>query len=687
MAREVPLERFRNIGIIAHIDAGKTTTTERILYYTGKTYRIGSVDDGTTVTDWMDQERERGITIVSAAVTCEWKNYRINVIDTPGHIDFTAEVQRSLRVLDGGLVVFDSTQGVEPQSETVWRQADRYEVPRICFANKMDRVGASYENTIESIRERLGANPVAMQVPIGFEDAFVGAVDLLTETAFYWISEQGDEMETREVPAELLEEVSIMRSNLVEQISELDDELMEMFVEGQKPSLEQLKAALRKGVIANQITPVFCGTSLKNKGVQPLLDAVIDYLPSPLDVPAVKGTDTNGNVVTRTADDDEPVSALVFKIVTDPYVGRLSYIRVYSGIVKVGDSLYNPVKGKKERIGRLIRMYADRREDIQEVRAGDIAGILGLKFSFTGETLVPKENQILLETISFPNPVISVAVEPKTTADQDKMALALQKLSEEDPTFRVHTDDQTGQTIISGMGELHLDILVDRLQREFKVKVTVGRPRVSYREAITKPVRDVSYRYVKQTGGRGFYGHVIIDLEPGERGSGIEFVDAVRGGDIPREFIPAVRKGILAAAESGVVGGYPIADVKVTLTGGSSHEVDSNAMAFEVAGTFAFREGFRKGEPTLLEPIMKVDVVVPEEYTGDVLAQLNLRRAEVGGMMLRGNAQAIQAKVPLSETFGYATELRSATQGRGAFTMEFDHYAPVSQETMKKFNN
>lgn len=687
MARVVPLERFRNIGIIAHIDAGKTTTTERILYYTGKTYRIGSVDDGTTVTDWMDQERERGITIVSAAVTCEWKDYQINVIDTPGHIDFTAEVQRSLRVLDGGLVVFDSTQGVEPQSETVWRQADRYEVPRICFANKMDRVGASLQNTIDSIIDRLGANPVAMQVPIGAEDAFTGVVDLLEEKALYWVSEEGDKMEEGEIPANLLEEVAIMRSHLVEKVSELDDELMGMFIEGQQPSIAQLKAVLRKGVIANEIVPVFCGTSLKNKGVQPLLDAVIDFLPSPLDVPAVHGFDPNGEEVTRHADDSEPASALVFKIVTDPYVGRLSYIRVYSGVVKVGDSLFNPIKGKKERIGRLIRMYADRREDVEEVHAGDIAGILGLKFSFTGETLVPKDHQLLLETISFPEPVISIAVEPKTTADQEKMSLALQKLSEEDPTFRVHSDEQTGQTIISGMGELHLDILVDRLQREFKVKVTVGRPKVSYREAITKPVLNEAYRYVKQTGGHGAYAHVIIDMEPGERGSGIQFVDSVRGGDIPREYIPAVQKGVMAAGDSGILGGYPIADVKVTLTGGSFHEVDSNAMAFEVAATFAFREAFRKGNPTLLEPIMKVDVTVPQEYTGDVLAQLNMRRSEVGGMMLRGNAQAIRAKVPLSETFGYATELRSATQGRGAFTMEFDHYAPVSSETMKKFNN
>lgn len=687
MAREVPLERFRNIGIIAHIDAGKTTTTERILFYTGKTFRIGSVDDGTTVTDWMAQERERGITIVSAAVTCEWKDHQINLIDTPGHIDFTAEVQRSLRVLDGGVVVFDATQGVEPQSETVWRQADRYHVPRICFANKMDRVGASYQDTIESIKERLAANPVAMQVPIGAEEKFEGVIDLLTEQALYWRGDQGDQIEYGDIPAELAEEVSIMRSNLVEQISELDDELLEMFIEGRMPSVEQLKKVLRSGVIANKIAPVFCGTSLKNKGVQPILDAVVDFLPSPLDIPPVEGIDPKGNAVTREADDDEPLSALVFKIVTDPYVGRLSYIRVYSGVMTVGQSVHNPVKDKKERVGRLIRMYADRREDIQEVRAGDIAGILGLKFSFTGDTLVTKENQVLLETISFPEPVISVAIEPKTTADQDKMSVALTKLSEEDPTFRIHTDEQTGQTIIAGMGELHLDIVVDRLQREFKVGVNVGRQRVAYRETITRPVNDVSYRYVKQTGGHGMFAHVIFDMAPGEQGSGIVFNDAVRGGDIPKEYIPAIRTGVLSAADSGVVGGFPVADVTVTLTGGSFHEVDSSAMAFQIASTFAFREAFQKGNPTLLEPIMKMDVVVPEEYTGDVLAQLNLRRAEISGMMLRGTTQSIHCTVPLSETFGYATELRSATQGRGVFTLEFDHYAPVTEETLKKFTN
>lgn len=689
MPRSVPLERFRNIGIIAHIDAGKTTVTERILFYTGKTYRIGSVDDGTTVTDWMAQERERGITIVSAAVSCQWKDYEINVIDTPGHIDFTAEVQRSLRVLDGGVVVFDATQGVEPQSETVWRQADRYAVPRICFANKMDRAGASYENTIDSIRQRLGANPVALQHPIGYEAEFVGVVDLMTREALYWdVNVEGTEIRKGEIPAELREEVELMRSHMIEQIVEQDDDLVERFLNGDEFSIEELKASLRKSVIHSKINPVFCGTALRNKGIQPILDAVIDYLPSPLDVPAVEGVELRKDTpITLEADDDAPASALVFKIVTDPYVGRLAYIRVYSGVFKAGEGVYNPVKDKKERLGRLIRMYADRREDIEEVRAGDIAGVLGLKFSFTGDTLCPPSHPVLLETISFPEPVIMVAIEPKTIADQDKMATALQKLSEEDPTFRVSVDEQSGQTIIAGMGELHLDVIVDRMLREFNVRANVGRPRVSYREAITRPVKGVSYKFVKQTGGHGQYAHVIIDMEPGEPGSGIQFVDAVRGGEIPREYIPAVKTGILAAAESGVLGGYPVVDVVITLTGGSFHEVDSNEMAFRTAASFAFRQAFQQGAPTLLEPIMKIDVMMPEEYTGDVLGQLSMRRAEVGGMTIRGNTQSIHSMVPLSEMFGYATEMRSATQGRGAFTMEFDHYAAVPESILKKLVN
>ena len=689
MARTFPLERCRNIGIIAHIDAGKTTTTERILFYTGKTYRIGSVDEGTTVTDWMVQERERGITIVSAAVTAEWKNHQINIIDTPGHIDFTAEVQRSLRVLDGGVVVFDATQGVEPQSETVWRQADRYHVPRICFINKMDRVGASYEYCIQSIRERLGANPIAMQLPIGVESSFVGVVDLLTRQAIYWTDELGREPEVREVPPDMVDEVEAAREILVERICELDDDLTVKFLEGEPISVEELKAGLRKAVIANKAAPVFCGSSLRNKGVQPLLDAVVDYLPSPADIPPVKGTHPDtGEEITRPADDQAPVSALVFKIVTDPYVGRLAYFRVYSGTISTNQTVLNVVKGRRERIGRLLRMYADRREDVTEIPAGDIGAVLGLKDSFTGDTLCDPQFPIVLESISFPEPVIYVAIEPKTTADQDKMAEALRKLSEEDPTFRVRTDENTGQTIIAGMGELHLDVLVDRMLREFRVQANIGKPRVSYRETITVPVHKVDYRYVKQTGGKGMYGHVVINMEPLETGSGVVFENKIIGGAIPNEFIPAVQKGVVEAAESGVLAGYPVTDVKVTLIDGSYHEVDSNEMAFRMAAILAFKEAFQKGSPVLLEPIMKVEVVVPEEFLGDVLGQLNARRGMILGMEMRpGNAQAARAMVPLAEMFGYATELRSATQGRGVFSMEFDHYAPVSASVAQKILN
>jgi elongation factor G len=679
MARVYPLERYRNIGIIAHIDAGKTTTTERILFYTGKTHRIGSVDDGTTVTDWMDQERERGITIVSAAVSAEWKGYQVNIIDTPGHIDFTAEVQRSLRVLDGGVVVFDAVQGVEPQSETVWRQADRYGVPRICFVNKMDRVGASYERTIEMVRERLGANPIALQLPIGAESAFRGVVDLLTMQAIVWEDDLGKEPKVVEIPDELKEEAEAAHATLVERIAELDDDLTVKYLEGEDISVEEMKAAMRRAVIANEATPVFCGTSLRNKGVQPLLDAVVDYLPSPADIPPVKGTDPDDeeNEILLPAEDDAPLSALVFKIVTDPYVGRLAYFRVYSGTISQGQTVFNSTKGKRERIGRLIRMYADRREDISEVRAGDIAAVLGLKNTFTGDTLCGNR-KIVLESITFPEPVISVAIEPKTLADQDKMAEALHKLSEEDPTFRVRKDENTGQTIISGMGELHLDVLVNRMLREFRVQANVGRPRVAYRESITRPVEKAEYRYVKQTGGHGQYGHVVLKLEPGERGSGISFENKIVGGAIPREFIPAVEKGVQEAAESGVLAGYPVVDLKVTLYDGSFHEVDSSEMAFKMAASMAFREGVQRGAPVLLEPMMKVEVVVPEEFLGDVLGQLNGRRGNILGMEIRpGNAQAVRAIVPLGEMFGYATELRSGTQGRGVFSMEFDHYAPV----------
>jgi len=684
--KEYPLERYRNIGIIAHIDAGKTTTTERILYYTGRTYRIGSVDDGTTVTDWMEQERERGITIVSAAVTTFWKDYQINLIDTPGHIDFTAEVQRSLRVLDGGVVVFDAVQGVEPQSETVWRQANRYHVPRICFANKMDRVGASFDNTIASIEERLGARPLAMQVPIGSEDSFIGVVDLLTKQAILFEDELGSKPQYTDIPEDLVETVKERRAELVERIAELDDALTMKYLEGETLTIDELKAALRQGVLNNEVSPVFCGSSLKNKGVQPLLDAVVDYLPSPLDVPDVIGHNPKtGDEITRPPKDGAPPSALVFKIVTDAYVGRLAYIRVYSGTIKKGNNYLNATQEKRERVGRLLRMYADHREDVNEIHAGDIGAILGLKESFTGDTLSDINHPIVLETINFPEPVISVAIEPKTMADQDKMSVALQKLAEEDPTFKVRVDEETGQTIISGMGELHLDILVDRMLREFKVQANVGNPRVAYHETITKEVPESEYKFVKQTGGHGQYGHVVLRIEPLESGSGFEFEDKIRGGAIPREYIPAVQKGVEEAIESGVVSGYPMTDLKVTLLDGSFHEVDSSDMAFRMAAIFAFREGVPKGKPVLLEPIMKVEVVVPEDHTGEVLGQINSRHGNVLGMDVRpGKAQAIHAEVPLAEMFGYATELRSATKGRGVFTMEFDHYAPVSEAVMKK---
>ncbi len=689
MARKYPLDRYRNIGIIAHIDAGKTTTTERILFYTGKTYRLGSVDDGTTVTDWMEQERERGITIVSAAVSAEWKGYQINIIDTPGHIDFTAEVQRSLRVLDGGVVIFDSVQGVEPQSETVWRQADRYGVPRICFANKIDRVGASYEHTIESIRKRLGANPIAMQIPIGTESDFKGIIDLLEMKAIYWEDDMGREPAVMDIPADLLLHAQDAHARLIEHIVELDDDLTLKYLEGEDISVDELKAALRHAVLTNKATPVFCGTSLRNKGVQPLLDAVIDYLPSPADIPAVTGINPNNQQeVTRTSEDDAPFSGLIFKIVTDPYVGRLAYLRVYSGTLNQGVMTYNSVKGKRERVGRLLRMYADRREDITEVMAGEIVAILGLKETFTGDTLCDAANPIVLESISFPEPVIHIAIEPKTTTDQDRMAEALRKLSEEDPTFRVRTDETTGQTVIAGMGELHLDVLVDRMLREFKVQANVGRPRVAYRETISRPVSKINYKYVKQSGGKGQYGHVVINAEPTERGKGIVFVNKITQGAIPQEYINPIEKGIRESAETGVLAGYPVTDIEITLIDGSFHEVDSSEMAFKLAGLFAFKEAVQKGAPVLLEPIMKVEVVVPEEYLGDVLGQINARRGSILGMEPRpGNAQAASATVPMAEMFGYATELRSATQGRGVFSMEFDHYAPVSDTVAQKIIN
>jgi len=684
MPRQVPLEWIRNIGIIAHIDAGKTTTTERVLFYTGKTHRLGNVDEGTTVTDWMEQERERGITITAAAITAFWRDCQINIIDTPGHIDFTAEVQRSLRVLDGGVVVFDAVAGVEPQSETVWRQADRYRVPRVAFVNKMDRTGADFNRTVQMIRERLGAMPLPVQLPMGCEDKFCGLVDLFDMQSIAWGNDQGRTMERGEIPAELHEEAQAAHETLVERIAETDETLTHEYLEGKTIPADALKAALRRATISGQLVPVLCGSSLRNKGVQPLLDAVVDYLPSPADIPPITGVNPyTKREETRTADDSGSFAALVFKIVSDPYVGRLAYFRVYSGKVRAGESVLNSTKGKKERIGRVIRMYADHREDIDEVLAGDIGATLGLKDSFTGETLCAPSAQIVLESISFPEPVISVAIEPKTTADQDKMSEALRRLSEEDPTFRVRTDETTGQTLISGMGELHLEVLVDRMLREFRVGASVGRPRVAYRETITRPVR-AEGKFVRQTGGHGQYGHAIVEFEPMEKGHGFEFEDRTRGGVIPREFIPAIEKGIKEAMESGVLAGYPLVDLRAKLVDGSYHEVDSSEMAFKVAGSMALKEGAAKAGPVLLEPVMKVEVVVPDESTGDVIGNLSARRAAIDGMQVHSRGmQAIDAHVPLAEMFGYATDLRSMTQGRGTFTMEFGYYAEVPDNVAK----
>jgi len=685
--REYPLERLRNIGVIAHIDAGKTTTTERILFYSGKTHRIGSVDDGTTVTDWMEQERERGITIVSAAITTTWKNHQINLIDTPGHIDFTAEVQRSLRVLDGGIVVFDGVQGVEPQSETVWRQANKYHVPRICFINKLDRVGASFDYSLKTIREKLGANPIQMQIPIGTEADFTGVVDLLEMKSIYWRDELGSDPKVEEISPDLIDIAVEKRAQLVETIAEFDDSLIVKFLDNQEITIPELIMSLRKAVINNIAAPVFCGSSLRNKGVQLLLDAVVDYLPSPLDIPPVSGIDpkTEKKIVRRTSE-EEPLAALVFKIVSDPYAGRMAYFRIYSGKISKGMMAYNVSTGKKERVGRLIRVYADHREDVEEISAGDIGAMLGMKNVSTGDTICSAHNQILLERISFPDPVISVAIEPKTAADHDKLDKALERLSEEDPTFKVRIDKDTGQTLISGMGELHLEILVDRMLREFNVQANIGKPRISYRETISKEIPKVEYKYAKQTGGRGQYGHVVFSIEPLKRGSGVQFENKIVRGSVPSEYFRSVERGVREAAESGVIAGYPVTDIKVTFYDGSFHEVDSSEIAFKMAAIFAFREGIEKAQPVLLEPIMHVEVVLPDEYLGDVLAQLKSRRGEINGMEPKpGNAKGINADIPLGEMFGYATELRSATQGRGVFTMEFSHYAPVSEEIRKKY--
>ncbi|MGB9732255.1 MULTISPECIES: elongation factor G [Calditerrivibrio] len=679
MPRQYPLEKQRNIGIMAHIDAGKTTTTERILYYTGVNYKIGEVHEGTATMDWMEQERERGITITSATTQCFWNGYRINIIDTPGHVDFTIEVERSLKVLDGACAVFCAVGGVEPQSETVWRQADKYRVPRIAFVNKMDRVGADFYNVVKMMVDRLGAKPLPIQIPIGAEDKFVGVVDLVKMKAVVWEGDQlGAKYEYREIPAEYLEKAEEYRIQMIERVCEIDDELMNKYFEGEEITEEEIKAAIRKGTIEIKFTPVICGTAFKNKGVQLLLDAVVDYLPSPIDIPPVKGKDLDGNDVVRHTSDDEPFAALAFKIMTDPYMGQLTYFRVYSGWLEAGSYVLNSTKGKKERIGRLLKMHANKREEIKEIYAGDICATVGLKYTITGDTLCDENKPVILESMEFPEPVISVAIEPKTKADQDKLSMALNKLAQEDPSFRVKVDEETGQTIISGMGELHLEIIVDRLMREFKVEANVGNPQVAYRETIRKKSSYES-KYIKQTGGRGQYGHVVLEVEPQEPGAGFKFINKIVGGVIPKEYIPAVEKGIVEAMDTGVLAGYPVVDVAVTLLDGSYHEVDSSEMAFKIAASIGFKEACKKASPVLLEPIMKVEVVVPDEYMGDVMGDLNSRRGRIEGMEARGNAQVIRCNVPLKEMFGYATSLRSLTQGRATYTMIFDHYEEVPQ--------
>ncbi len=681
--RKVPLERTRNIGIMAHIDAGKTTTTERILFYTGVSHKIGEVHEGTAVMDWMEQERERGITITSAATHCYWygmdkqfPQHLINIIDTPGHVDFTIEVERSLRVLDGACAVFDSVGGVEPQTETVWRQANKYGVPRLGFVNKMDRAGADFMRCVRQVRERLGSHPIPIQLPIGAEDTFKGVIDLVRMKAIYWNeADKGMTYEAKDIPADMQDLVQEWREKMVEAAAEASEELMEKYLEEGDLSAEEIKKGLRARTISNEIVPMLCGSAFKNKGVQALLDAVVEYMPSPLDIPAIKGIldDKDESEGERHPDDDEPFSALVFKIATDPYVGTLSFFRVYSGVLRSGDSIYNPVKRKKERIGRILQMHANSREEIKEVRAGDIAAAVGLKTVTTGDTLCDLDKVITLMRMEFPDPVISVAVEPKTKADQEKMSIALGKLAQEDPSFRVHTDEESGQTIISGMGELHLEIIIDRMKREFSVEANVGKPQVAYRETIKKSVEQEG-KYIKQSGGRGQYGHVKIKIEPREPGEGFEFNNAIVGGIIPREYIPAVEKGIVEQMQNGVIAGYPVVDVKVTLYDGSFHEVDSNEMAFKVAGSMAFKEGAKKAAPVLLEPIMKVEVVTPEDYMGDVMGDLNRRRGVLQGMDENPAGKIINAQVPLSEMFGYATDLRSLSQGRATYTMEFCKY-------------
>jgi elongation factor G len=675
--RQFPLEKLRNIGIMAHIDAGKTTTTERILFYTGRTHKLGEVHDGAATMDWMVQEQERGITITSAATTAQWKGHVINIIDTPGHVDFTVEVERSLRVLDGTVAVFCAKGGVEPQSETVWRQADKYGVPRMAYVNKMDIMGADFYNVVKMMKERLGANAVPIQLPIGKEDTFQGIVDLIKMQAIIYTDDLGTTSEATEIPEDMKELAEEYRTKLIEAIAETDEELMMKYLEGEEFTEEEIHAALRKATIANEIVPVVCGSSYKNKGVQPMLDAVVAYLPSPIDIPAIKGINPETNEEDeRHASDDEPFSALAFKIMTDPFVGKLAFTRVYSGIMTSGSYVLNSTKNKKERIGRLVKMHANHREEINEVRAGDICAVIGLKDTTTGDTLCDPDHPIILEKMEFPEPVINIAIEPKTKAGQEKMGIALAKLAEEDPSFRTWTDQETGQTIIAGMGELHLEIIVDRLQREFKVECNVGKPQVAYKETIRKAVK-AEGKFVRQSGGRGQYGHCWIQVEPQEQGKGYEFINNIVGGVIPKEYIPAIDSGIQEAMLNGTVAGYPVVDVKVTLFDGSYHEVDSSEMAFKIAGSMAFKNAMAKADPVLLEPIMKVEVTVPEEYMGDVIGDINSRRGRIEGMDPRGGAQVIRAFVPLSEMFGYATTLRSRTQGRGVYTMQFDHYEEV----------
>ncbi len=672
-----PLEKVRNIGIMAHIDAGKTTTTERILYYTGVTYKIGEVHEGTAVMDWMVQEQERGITITSAATTCFWKDHRINIIDTPGHVDFTIEVERALRVLDGAVAVFDAAAGVEPQSETVWRQATKYDVPRIAFMNKMDKMGADFEMSVTSMVERLDANPVAIQIPIGAEDKFRGPIDIVKMRAYFFDDETlGAEFREDEIPEDYRAQADECRDKMIEALADVDEVIMEKYLNGEDVGEEEIRRALRKGTLELKLTPVICGSSFKNKGVQHLIDCIVDYLPSPVDVPSVKGVTPDGKELERKASDDEPFAALAFKVMTDPFVGQLTYLRVYSGVLAAGSYIYNSTKDKKERVGRLLKMHANKREEIKDVRAGDIAAAVGLKYTLTGDTLCDEDNPVILEAIEFPEPVISIAIEPKTKQDQERLSAALMKLSQEDPSFRVSYNEETGQTLISGMGELHLEIIVDRLLREFKVGANVGKPQVAYRETIKVPAK-AEGKFVRQSGGRGQYGHVLIEIEPVEKGSGFEFIRKIVGGSIPKEFIPAVEKGVKEALETGVLAGYPIVDVRVTLYDGSYHEVDSSEMAFKIAGSMAFKDGVRKAKPVLLEPVMAVEVITPEEYMGDVIGDLNSRRGKMQSMEKRGNAQVIKAHVPLSEMFGYATDLRSKTQGRATYTMQFSHYEEV----------